>query len=111
MPNPLTVWNPVVTRGLTFLRNIALTQPDGTPVTQFAGSEWVLYFYQPSGDLIYQTVSGDWADINAYTKQVTLDPSVTDLFPPNNFTYDLDVIGSQTWRLISNGRGVAQENA
>lgn len=110
MPNPLTTWNPVITRGLSFVRQINLANAAGEPVVQFAGAEWRIYFYQPGGTLIYQTVPGDWAAVSDSAKLLTLDTATTALFPADNFTYDMDVIGSETWRLVSDGRGIAKED-
>ena len=111
MPNPLTTWNPVVTRGLSFVRQFRLTNAAGEPVVQFAGSEWRITFYQPGGTLIYQTVPGDWAEVSDDARIMTLDTNTTDMFTAGNFTYDFDVVGSETWRLVSDGRGIAKEDS
>lgn len=99
----------MVVRGIDFVREVALRTPAGDPVTQFAGAEWVISFYTPGQTLIYQTVPGDWAEVSASARLLTIGSAVTEDFPANNFTYNLDVVGTQTWRLIADGRGVAQD--
>lgn len=96
-------------RGIDFVRQVTLRTPEGTPVTQFDGAEWVLSFYTPGQTLIYETVPSDWSVVSTSARLLTIGSAVTEQFPANNFTYNLDVVGSQTWRLIAGGRGVAQD--
>lgn len=92
----LNEWIVEIVEGATYDVRIALQDAEGDPVVGWDAAEWRLTLYKPGGEAFYTSVSGDWTEVNEYTRDLTIPPSVTALFVPGIIQFDFTVIVSST---------------